>query len=262
MKSKNNLFRIAVIALLAAGLPIGGIAQHSEPDIKAQFTDARKQLEQAIVDQNIEQIVMARNHFESFLDKPDLSAQAHYYLGLAGYRLHTLPSEMGKKQKGDYLNDAINHLNKAISIKEGFAEAHALLSGSYGLKASGGMFAGIKYGPKSNKEIDKALQLAPNNPRVLLLDGIGLLFTPSMFGGDTEKAITQFNEAAKEFEKFTPKDETMPHWGKVEVYAWLGQAYEKQKQYEQAKQAYEKALKLNPDYGWVKNHLMPKLAEY
>jgi tetratricopeptide (TPR) repeat protein len=261
MKSINSVFRITVIILLAAGFPIGAVAQKSGPDKRAQFTEARTQLEQAIVDQNIEQIVRLRSRFESFFDEPDLEAQAHYFIGLAGYRLHTLPSELDKKQKGNYLNDAVDHLKKAVSINEDFAEAHALLSGSYGLKASGGIFSGMKYGPKSNNEIDRALQLVPSNPRVLLLDGIGLLFTPSMFGGDTEKAITQFKEAAKEFEKFTPKDETMPHWGKVEVYAWLGQAYEKQKKFELAKQAYEKALELNPDYGWVKNNLLPKLAE-
>ena len=123
------------------------------------------------------------------------------------------------------------------------------------------MFAGIKYGPKSNKQIDKALELAPENPRVLMLDGTGLLYTPSMFGGDTEKAIAQFQKAAKQFEKFTPKDSTMPHWGRVEVYAWLGQGYEEEEQYEEAKKAYEKALELNPDYGWVKSYLLPKLAE-
>ncbi len=261
MKSLNSILISTVIVMIVVGLPIIAMSQNTNSDKTAHFTEARKQLEQAVVDQDIDRIVMSRNQFNSFLDERDLRAQAHYFIGLAGYRLRTLPSELDKKQKEQYLDEAIDHLEKAIELKNDFAEAHALLSGSYGMKASGGMFAGMKYGPKSNKQIDKALELAPDNPRVLMLDGTGLLFTPSMFGGDTEKAVTQFQKAAKQFEKFTPEDPTMPHWGRVEVYAWLGQAYEEEGQYEEAMQAYEKALELDPEYGWVKYYLLPKLAE-
>jgi len=243
------------------GLPVIALSQNSDSGKTAQFIEARKHLEQAIDNQEIEEIVILLNQFNSFLDEPDLRARAHYFIGLAGYRLRTLPTELDKKQKEQYLDEAIDHLEKSIGIKNDFAEAHALLSGCYGMKASGGMFAGIKYGPKSNKQMDKALELAPDNPRVLMLDGTGLLFTPSMFGGDTGKALTRFREAAEQFENFTPEDPTMPRWGRVEVYAWLGQAYEEEGQYEQAKQAYEKALEIDPEYTWVKNYLLPKLAE-
>ena len=261
MKSRNILFKTLFIIFLAAGLAVGAMAQESDLDKTKRFVEAREQLEQAVVDQNIEQIAMLRSQFKSFVDEPDLRAQAHYFVGLAGYRLRTLPSDLDDDQKENYLDEAINHLKKAIGVKSNFAEAHALLSGCYGMKASGGMFAGMKYGPKSNTQMDKALELAPDNPRVLILDGTGLFFTPSMFGGDTEKAITQFQESAKQFGEFTPEDATMPHWGRVEVYAWLGQAYEEDEQYDEAKKAYEKALELDPDYGWVKNYLLPKLVE-
>jgi len=261
MKARKNIIQIAAVIWALVMGPVIAIAQAPDSVELEQFAKLRIQLEKAIDEQHIEQIAMSPNQFKVFLDDSDLRAQAHYFIGLAGYRLSTLPSKLSDDRKERYLDEAIEHLVKATESRKDFAEAHALLSGAFGMKAGGGMFAGMKYGPKSNKQIDRALDLAPDNPRVLLLYGIGLLYTPSMFGGDTEKAVIQFKEAAKQFEKFTSEDVTMPHWGRVEVYAWLGQAYEAEDQYEKAKEAYEKALKIDPDYGWVKYHLMPKLAE-
>src|SRR5699024_257665 len=102
---------------------------------------------------------------------------------------------------------------------------------------------------------------APDNPRVHMINAIGLLKKPSMFGGSTEGAIKEFKKAAELFESFEPANKMMPDWGHAENYAWLGQAYEQNEQLKEAKTAYNEALKTDPNYGWVKYVLMPQLED-
>ena len=108
MKSRNSVLILTIIAMIVVGLPAIAMSQNTKSDKTENFAEARKQLEQAIVDQDIDQIVMSRNQFNSFLDEPDLRAQAHYFIGLAGYRLRTLPSDLGDDQKEQYLDESIN----------------------------------------------------------------------------------------------------------------------------------------------------------
>ena len=50
-----------------------------------------------------------------------------------------------------------------------------------------------------------------------------------------------------------------PSWGRAEVYGWLGQVLAKQGKREEARAAYEKALKIEPGNKWVADALLPAL---
>jgi tetratricopeptide (TPR) repeat protein len=149
---------------------------------------------------------------------------------------------------------------KAVELGSDFAEAQAMLGSCYGMKATG-IFSGMKYGPKSDKAMKRAKELAPDNPRVVLLDAIGTFFKPSMFGGSVEGAVEGFQRAVELFENWQPPNAYAPRWGDAEVYAWLGQGYEEAGDYEKAKEAYQQALKIKPGYPWVENLLLPELAQ-
>ena len=82
-----------------------------------------------------------------------------------------------------------------------------------------------------------------------------------MFGGDPEKGMLGFQQAADLFAAEVVDDPLMPDWGHAEAYAWLGQGHMANGAQEQARAAFEKALALNPDYGWVKYVLLPKVAD-
>src|SRR5699024_10738399 len=160
----------------------------------------------------------------------------HYYMGYADYRLNTQFSDVKEDQKEKFLDEAVKYLEEAVRLDPDFADARALLASVYGLKATG-IFSGMKYGPKSNSAIENALETAPDNPRVHMINAIGLLKKPSMFGGSTEGAIKEFKKAAELFESFEPANKMMPDWGHAENYAWLGQAYEQNDQLKKAKTA-------------------------
>ncbi|MDZ7693780.1 MAG: hypothetical protein U5K69_22120 [Balneolaceae bacterium] len=100
----------------------------------------------------------------------------------------------------------------------------------------------MRYGPKSENAIEKALQLAPKNPRVEMINGIGLLYKPGLFGGSNEKAIAAFKDAGQYFKQWKSTSELYPQWGYAENYAWLAQAYLEEDQPKKAKEAYHQAL--------------------
>jgi len=180
-------------------------------------------------------------------------------VALADYRLANLLYEIDRRQTRSYLNDAVEHLKEAVRINDRFAEAHALLSGSYGQKIGLSPLESIVLGPKAGKAIERAMDLEPDNPRVVLLKAISDYHTPKMFGGDRERAMAGFQRAAELFCAEQIDDPLQPDWGHDEVYAWIGMAHKDAGAYELAREAYERALAANPDFGWVKYVLLPQL---
>lgn len=82
------------------------------------------------------------------------------------------------------------------------------------------MTYGRKYGSISEKYLQQALQLAPENPRALYVRAWVKYYTPKMWGGDKSLA----KELAEKSLGLLAKDKTgtTPHWGKAEDEALLG----------------------------------------
>ena len=68
-----------------------------------------------------------------------------------------------------------------------------------------------------------------------------------------------FRRAAELFSREKPADPLEPSWGHSEAFAWLGLAYLDRNEKEPAGAAFQKALQINPDFGWVKYVLLPEL---
>jgi hypothetical protein len=76
------------------------------------------------------------------------------------------------------------------------------------------MTRGMKYSQKYNELLEKALALNPENPRALLIKGMGVLNMPAMFGGGKDKAKPLFVSAKEKFEKASILTALYPSWGK------------------------------------------------
>jgi tetratricopeptide (TPR) repeat protein len=208
----------------------------------------------------------ARSLFERATASDSLAAYSHYYLALADYRLIDVVEE-GEKEK--YMDDAARYLEAALDRRAGWTEANALLSLVYGRKAGQGMFSGMRYGPQASSHLDAAKDAAPDNPRVLLADGISLLNKPSMWGGDEELGLKRLQEAVRQFEQrarstsettSSTSNSLEPTWGHAEAYAWIGIAHAKADRHDEARTAFQNALAERPGYAWVETVLMPQLA--
>lgn len=71
-----------------------------------------------------------------------------------------------------------------------------------------------RFGGKVSRNIDKAKQLNPENPRVYLVEGQNIYYTPSAFGGGKEKALLILKAGDEKFAKFVPVSDFHPNWGK------------------------------------------------
>jgi tetratricopeptide (TPR) repeat protein len=202
----------------------------------------------------------ANNILSQFETQGDYQGLAAYYLGYIDYQMAVVVYRMDKEKAPASLDSAVVHLEKALEINDNDAESRALLSSCYGMQIAFSPFSGIWRGPKSGSQMSKAKELAGENPRVALLGAIGTYNTPALFGGGKEKGFEAMKRAAELFDRWKTTDSLQPDWGKEQVYAWIGLAYLDRKETILARKAFEKALEINPDYGWVKYVLMPKVT--
>jgi hypothetical protein len=75
------------------------------------------------------------------------------------------------------------------------------------------MTRGMQYGTEAATWLTQAGQINKENPRVDLLQGQSLYYTPEQFGGSKEKAKEKFELALKKFAAFKPASVIAPHWG-------------------------------------------------
>lgn len=222
---------------------------------------AKARIDSAVTHADKQLLIETKKRIEELVpQKHDTKVLANYYAAYADYRLSSIFEDIKEEQKNKYLDASIKKLEQVTDIAPDFAEGWALLGNCYGMKATG-MISGMRYGPKSERAIDKALKLAPKNPRVTMIHGISLMYKPGMFGGSVEKAIQEFQKASDYFKEWNSQNKLHPEWGKAENYAWLAQAYIKQDKLPQAKDAYQASLHIDPDYYWVKDVLLPELED-
>ena len=133
------------------------------------------------------------------------------------------------------VDDAIRSAERAVQLEPNDSNAHALLGDLCGRKIGlGGIFAGMKYGPKGEDQMRRAVKLDPRNPYAYDCLGRRYLFAPRAFGGNIENAIQNFQKAIN----LNPTYD--------EGWAWLGIAYRTQGKTSAERQDLERALKINP----------------
>ncbi len=247
-----------LISCMVLFLVVNGFNQ---PQNAAQgISEAKRFIQQGSNTASKEKFEQAQNILTKFVSQGDHQALAEYYLGYIEYQLAVAVYRMDKENAPSCLDSAVAHLERAIEKNDSLAEAHALLSSCYGMQISFSPLSGIWRGPKSGSEMSKAKTLSPKNPRVALLGAIGTYNTPALFGGGKEKGFEVLKEATELFNQWKTVDSLQPDWGREQVYAWMGIAHLDRKETILARKAFEKALEINPDYGWVKYVLMKKVT--
>lgn len=239
-------------------LLLGAVPLFAQP-VDSLIVQGKNLLADGFNETNLDKMRQARAIFERATNDAKRAALAHYYMGLAHNRIANLMATTDEKQALTHVDQAIEHLQQATKLDGSFAEAHALLSSVYGRKIGMKPMLGMIMGPKADVAIKKAKQLDPDNPRIIYIEAMSDFHKPETWGGSIERAIDGLQRAAGLFAEETVTDPLMPDWGHDETYAWLGIAYIRKEQPDDARQAFEKALAINPDFGWVKDYLLPQL---
>jgi tetratricopeptide (TPR) repeat protein len=180
-----------------------------------------------------------------------------YAIAYAGWRMATLP-DVPKSEQDDLLDDAAGRLEAILKTRPKHAEALALVGTIYGQQAGRSMMRAIVLGPRSMGALERAAEVESANPRVLLLQGITALHTPSASGGSRDTAERLLRRSLDEF-SHEPRTKAWPNWGRFDAHAWLGRLLRRKGDLDGARTEYEKALAIAPDSPWLRTILLPAL---
>ena len=154
-----------------------------------------------------------------------------YYYAYANTSLSMMQEDNDLKE--EYLDKALNILAPFDTLKTASLDSIAM-SEIYTLRAMiyvgkifiNPMINGMKYGPLSEQNIEKAKKLNVTNPRPYYLSGQSKFYTPSAFGGGLDKALPILKDALDYYDNFKPK-KYWPNWGYDDCKYLYNQALEK-----------------------------------
>jgi tetratricopeptide (TPR) repeat protein len=260
-----SLTIVAVVALATtaaappASAPPPQAAEAAAGSFERDWPPFVAALEQSVLDGDADRIRAARARLESWVASapPARRALVHYAFAYASWRLSFMPKTERRERETLY-EEALDHLLEAVRIQPRWAESQALLASIYGAQIGLSPMRGMTLGPRAGNHMGEALELAPQNPRVALQQGISHFHTPSMWGGGLDKAEVELRRAIALFAT-EPADRPWPNWGRFDAHAWLGQALAKKGDREGARREYEAALRIAPHSGWVTHVLLPKV---
>jgi tetratricopeptide (TPR) repeat protein len=188
---------------------------------------------------------LCRIHTE--LDGPDGDIDL-YIRAYAGWRLSQLLGDADKKERKSVLKAARQDLDRHLAEYPDDAESLALRGGITGRMITGPI-SGMRLGSKVSKDLDRALEIAPENPRVALIRGMNFHFTPAAFGAGDDAAFPQLKRARELFASET--NDNWPDWGRIDALGWLGRILAGQDRRNEAVAALDEALKLYPGHRWI-----------
>ncbi|HLK70620.1 MAG TPA: hypothetical protein VKT19_01590 [Steroidobacteraceae bacterium] len=153
-----------------------------------------------------------------------LSAQTEdplqrYYAGLLAWRQAQLatrsPAPAGVASATRHAQRCVSELDAALAVRADFADALALRALCL---ESGGARALATY--RARRDLERALQLAGHNPRVLLADALSDYQLEPARGGNRERALGKLRRTVDAFEAERGGVDRVPGWGAAEAW-WL-----------------------------------------
>lgn len=183
-----------------------------------------------------------------------------YYAALAAYRLTLVDSARDKVEARSAAEECVSSLDRALKATPAAVPAESMalqsacllqLSELSGLRAP---FAATR----SKSQMEKALRLAPRNPRVLLLDAI-VAFERAPNGAESERALATLKRAIGALENERQEVVHTPAWGLADAYTHLGRIYLEKGDAVKARDALERALLAAPEFQQARR-LMTKIT--
>ncbi|MBM4197556.1 MAG: hypothetical protein FJ197_10765 [Gammaproteobacteria bacterium] len=212
----SPMFAAVLAGVLVLGAPQGGHAS----DSSAVFA-LRNQVELAYRAGSQEGLQSAQAALMALAGSEPRSA---YYLAY----VHSCQGMLAAADAGTarrLMDDCIARLNDYLPLYPEDAEARALLGSCNGVSTRYHRLTMVKRGLAAQREIAAARQLAPDNPWVVLQDGLADFSTPAVFGGDRSLAIRKLERATDLFAAAVAAGTPLAAWGAAEAWNQLGQMY-------------------------------------
>jgi tetratricopeptide (TPR) repeat protein len=166
----------------------------------------------------------------------------------------------GKKDVADqYLTMSEKNLKDLEKAGYNLSLVHSYQSAFYGFRIGLNLLKAPFIGLKSIDCAKLAMQVDGENPYGYIQYGNSQYYMPSVFGGSKTVALEYFQKAEKLMERH--KLQIHNDWNYLSLLTLMAQAYEETNNYEAAKAYYQKILKIEPNFLWVKNELYPQFQK-
>jgi hypothetical protein len=170
-----------------------------------------------------------------------------YYGALAAYRLALL-AKSDVARAWPYTEQCSERLDRVLAADNDSAEALALQSACLALQSRLDPWRSPLAAPLSRSRAERALRLAPDNPRVLLLGALAAGDRPRLFGGDPQRASVLLGRAVSAFERQRGRPRTVPGWGAADAFTYMARDDLARGQPLAARDVLERALLVAPDF--------------
>jgi len=178
-----------------------------------------------------------------------------YYLALARYRLALLESTHHPERARADVDHCVTSLEEPTKADAGASEALALQAACDRLLAKLKPVGSPYLSLKSGSALHRAVALAPQNPRVLLLNAV----IEYDLHRERSAVTAELKKAVASFERERAGVERPPSWGAADAYALLGRSLLEQGDAIGARGALEHALLLVPDFA-LAHRLMARIT--
>lgn len=158
-------------------------------------------------------------------------------------------------QSSVLVSHAIEDVQRAIPFNDRAADDYAFLAMLYALQQSMTTSPSSQDASRIVAALDRAKSLDASGPVVLFLSGITAVLAPGV-AGDRASAAEQLRRAEQLLIAQPPSGSL---WRAADAAIWLGRALAQRGDAAGARQAYERAAKLQPDYVWLNRVLLPAL---
>ena len=250
-----KFIKMSMILTLLLIVPLAGLTE----EINKMVKEAKKITEDSYFTFQKGDFLKASGICERVLSQDKNNPHALYYLGYSQYRLLNIAMVANnKKELEELLDKAVKNANNLAEYENYKSEANVLLAGIHMMELTLNPNEAMTLSQVIHGYLDKALAEDENNPRAYLIRGTMIFNTPEAFGGGAKNAVNLLQNSINLFEKEKDKN-LMPSWGKLEAMAWLGRAYQANKEYGKAKEIFQKTLEEEPNFSWVKYNLLPSL---
>lgn len=178
-----------------------------------------------------------------------------YYAALVNYRIALLTSDGRQGEATDAAERCVANLDVTLKQRADFPDGLALQAACLGLLTNLKPLRAPLAGSKSSHQLYRAIEQAPKNPRVLLLDALGDYDRPIIYGGSKERSFNKLKKAVQAFEIERLGVEPVPGWGAADAYTFLARGYLEKGDAIAARGALEHALLIAPEFALARRLL-------
>jgi tetratricopeptide (TPR) repeat protein len=195
--------------------------------------------------QDLASINQLLGQYEQAVKANPQCSECLYKLALANSYAAEVAMELRDKRKSEaYAEAGMDFAQKATASNANNAEYHRLLGELCGqVIPANPIFGALKYGQCAKEEIDKSIQLDSKLALAFVSRGVGNFYLPSAMGGGLDIALKDFDKALAIDPKLS------------EAYLWKGVTLRKSNRNAEARQAFQKALEIDPQRMWTKQQL-------